>query len=333
MGESGAVKKKVFSGVQPSGNLHIGNYLGAIRNWVEIQHQYDNTFCVVDAHAITVPQDPEVLHDKSREVAAIYIACGIDPEESVVFIQSHVPAHFQLTWILNCITPVGWLNRMTQFKEKAGEERESVSTGLYDYPVLMASDILLYDTDLVPVGADQIQHIELTRDIAQRFNYLFGETFKLPEALVRQTGARIMALDEPTKKMSKSSESPMGAVDILDTPDAIRHKIMRAVTDPLRDIRFDPERHGLYNLLTVYQLFSGWPPEQIESHFRGKGYADLKRELADLVIESLRPIQERYRELRSDPRTIEDILRRGAERAAPIADAKVAQVKERMGLG
>ncbi|NPV07027.1 MAG: tryptophan--tRNA ligase [Anaerolineae bacterium] len=327
------MKKKVFSGVQPSGNLHIGNYLGAIRNWVEIQHQYDNTFCVVDAHAITVPQDPEVLRDKSREVAAIYIACGIDPEESVIFIQSHVPAHFQLTWILNCITPMGWLNRMTQFKEKAGEERESVSTGLYDYPVLMASDILLYDTDLVPVGADQIQHIELTRDIAQRFNYLFGETFKLPEALVRETGARIMALDEPTKKMSKSSESPMGAVDILDTPDAIRRKIMRAVTDPLRDITFDPARHGLYNLLTVYQLFSGWSPEQIETHFRGKGYADLKRELADLVIESLRPIQERYRQLRSDPQTIEDILRRGAERAAPVADAKVAQVKERIGLG
>jgi tryptophanyl-tRNA synthetase len=287
---------------------------------------------VVNAHAITVPQDPQVLREKSREVAAIYIACGIDPEKSVVFIQSHVPAHFELTWLFNCITPMGWLNRMTQFKEKAGDERESVSTGLFDYPVLMAADILLYDADLVPVGSDQTQHIELTRDIAQRFNYLFGETFKLPQALVRETGARIMALDEPTKKMSKSSESPMGAVDILEAPDSIKRKIMRAVTDPLRDIVFDPERHGLYNLLTIYQLLSGWSREQIESHFQGKGYADLKRELVDLVVETLRPIQERYRELRADEAYLEQVLRRGAETAAPIAEAKLKQAKERMGL-
>ncbi len=327
------MKKKVFSGIQPSGNLHIGNYLGAIRNWVQIQQEYDNVFCVVDAHAITVPQDPKVLHAKTREVAGIYFACGIDPEKSIVFVQSHVPAHFELTWLLNCVTPIGWLNRMTQFKDKAGEERESVSTGLYDYPVLMASDILLYDADLVPVGSDQIQHIEITRDIAQRFNYLFGDTFKLPEALVRETGARIMALDEPTKKMSKSSQSPWGTVDLLDEPAAIKKRIMRAVTDPLRDIVFDPERHGLYNLLTIYQLFSGQTQEQIESHFEGKGYAELKRELADLVIEGLRPIQERYRDIMSDPGHIEDLLRRGAERAAPIADAKLRQAKEGMGLG
>jgi len=326
------LKKKVFSGVQPSGNLHIGNYLGAIRNWVEVQGQYENVFCVVNAHAITVPQEPAVLHAKTREVAAIYMACGIDPEESVVFVQSHVPAHFELTWMLNGITPMGWLNRMTQFKEKAGEERESVSTGLFDYPVLMASDILLYDADLVPVGSDQTQHIELTRDIAQRFNYLFGDTFKLPQALVRETGARIMALDEPTKKMSKSSESPMGAVDLLDTPDAIKRKIMRAVTDPLRGIAFDPERHGLFNLLTIYQLLSGSSRDQIESHFEGKGYAELKRELVDLVVESLRPIQERYAQIMAEPQYLEDVLARGAERASVISEAKLRQAKEHMGL-
>lgn len=326
------MKKKVFSGVQPSGNLHIGNYLGAIRNWVEVQGQYENVFCVVNAHAITVPQEPAVLHAKTREVAAIYMACGIDPEESVVFVQSHVPAHFELTWMLNGITPMGWLNRMTQFKEKAGEERESVSTGLFDYPVLMASDILLYDANLVPVGSDQTQHIELTRDIAQRFNYLFGDTFKLPQALVRETGARIMALDEPTKKMSKSSESPMGAVDLLDTPDAIKRKIMRAVTDPLRGIAFDPERHGLFNLLTIYQLLSGSSRDQIESHFEGKGYAELKRELVDLVVESLRPIQERYAQIMAEPQYLEDVLARGAERASVISEAKLRQAKEHMGL-
>jgi len=326
------LKKKVFSGVQPSGNLHIGNYLGALRNWVEIQHQYDNVFCVVNGHAITVPQEPAVLRAKTREVAAIYIACGIDPSESVVFVQSDVSAHFELAWLLNCVTPTGWLNRMTQFKEKAGEERESVSTGLYDYPVLMAADILLYNADLVPVGDDQTQHVELTRDIAQRFNHLFGETFKVPQALVRETGARIMSLDNPAKKMSKSSESPMGAVDILDEPDAVRRKIMRAVTDPLRGIVFDPERQGLYNLLTIFQLFSGWSREQIEAHFEGKGYADLKRELADLVVESLRPIQARYAELMDDPHHLDTLLAQGAERAAPVAQATLLLAKKNMGL-
>ncbi len=327
-----ALKKKVFSGVQPSGNLHIGNYLGALRNWVEIQHQYDNVFCVVNAHAITVPQDPAVLRAKTREVAAIYMACGIDPNESVVFVQSHVSAHFELAWLLNCVTPTGWLNRMTQFKEKAGEERESVSTGLYDYPVLMAADILLYDADLVPVGDDQTQHVELARDIAQRFNHLFGETFKVPQALVRETGARIMSLDSPTKKMSKSSESPMGAIDLLDEPDAIRRKIKRAVTDPLRGIVFDPERHGLFNLLIIYQLLSGWSREQIESHFEGKGYAELKRELGELVVESLRPIQERYAGIMDDPHYLDGVLAEGADRASTMADAKLRLAKHNMGL-
>ncbi len=326
-------KPRVFSGVQPSGALHIGNYLGAIRNWVRMQDGNECFFCVVDAHAITVPQDPKRLRALTREIAALYIACGVDPERTVIFVQSHVPAHFEMTWIFNCITPLGWLNRMTQFKEKAGEQREQVSAGLYDYPVLMASDILLYDTDYVPVGEDQIQHIELTRDIAQRFNYLFGETFKLPQAIVQRAGARIMSLDNPEKKMSKSSESPMGTIDLLDEPDAIRQKIMRAVTDSLREIRFDESRKGLYNLLTIYELLSGQSREEIESHFAGRGYAELKRELAELVAESLRPIREKYREIMKDPQYIEDILARGAEKANAIAQQTLRRAKERVGLG
>ncbi|MHB0876485.1 MAG: tryptophan--tRNA ligase [Anaerolineae bacterium] len=326
------MKKRVFSGVKPSGRTHVGNYLGAIRNWVEIQHNYENYFCVVNAHAITVPQDPQELRDRTRDVAALYIACGIDPEESVIFVQSHVPAHFELTWILNCFTPIGWLNRMTQFKEKVGEERESASTGLFDYPVLMASDILLYHADYVPVGNDQVQHIELTRDVAQRFNYMYGETLKLPEALVRDTGARIMSLDNPTKKMSKSDESPMGTIDLLDAPDAITRKIKRAVTDALRDIRFSEERPGLLNLLTMYQLLSGQSREEIEAHFEGKGYAALKGELAEMMVEALRPIQERYRQIVGEPGYLDALLARGAQRAAPVAEATLRQVKDKVGL-
>jgi len=326
------LKKRVFSGVQPSGDLHIGNYLGAIRNWVQIQDDYDSFYCVVNAHAITVPQDPQVLRAKTREVAALYVACGIDPEKSVVFVQSHVPAHFELTWILNCVTPTGWLNRMTQFKQKAKHERESASAGLYDYPVLMAADILLYQADLVPVGEDQAQHIEITRDIAQRFNHLFGETFRLPEAMIRETGARIMSLDEPTSKMSKSSESPQGTIDLLDDADTIRQKLKRAVTDSLRDIRFDPSRPGVNNLLVIFEMLSGWPREEIESHFAGKGYAQLKNELAELVIESLRPIQQRYYSMADEQGYIDSILRRGAERATPVAERTLRLAKERIGL-
>jgi len=322
----------VFSGVQPSGSLHIGNYLGAIRNWVKIQDNYDSFFCVVDAHAITVPQDPAVLREKTREVAALYMACGIDPAKAVIFVQSHVSAHFELTWILNCITPTGWLNRMTQFKDKAGEERESASAGLYDYPVLMAADILLYKADLVPVGADQKQHIELTRDVAQRFNYLFGETFVVPEGFIPETGARIMSLDDPSRKMSKSDDSAAGRIGLLDAPDDIRRKIKRAVTDTRRDIRFDPDRAGLYNLLSIFELLSGWSREAIEAHFEGKGYAQLKAELGELVVESLRPIQERYHRMRQEQGYIEALLKAGADRARPIAESTLHEAKVRVGL-
>jgi len=325
------VKPIVFSGVQPSGNLHIGNYLGAIRRWVASQDRRENIFCVVDLHAITVPQDPATLHHKIREVAALYIACGIDPERSAIFVQSHIPAHSELAWILNCVTPMGWMRRMTQFKEKSAEAKEEVSVGLFDYPALMAADILLYHTNLVPVGEDQRQHVELTRDIAIRFNGLFGETFTIPEAEIAQVGARIMSLTEPTKKMAKSAGT--GTIDLLDPPDVIRQKIARAKTDPLREIVFDPNRPGVYNLLVIYELLSGQSRTEIEAHFAGKGYAELKRELADLVIESLRPIQERYEQIMSDPAWLAGVLSRSVARLEPIAQQTLADVKAKMGLG
>lgn len=327
------MKKWAFSGVQPSGELHIGNYLGAIRNWVEDQERYECIFCVVDLHAITVYQEPSVLREKIREVAKIYLAAGIDPNRATIFVQSHIPAHAELAWILNTITPMGWLYRMTQFKEKSTDQKENVGVGLFDYPVLMASDILLYQAHCVPVGEDQRQHIELTRDVAQRFNRLFGETFVVPEAVIREAGARVMGLDDPTKKMSKSNGSPFHSIGLLDEPDAIRKKLARAVTDSLREIRFDPTRPGIYNLLTIYQILSGETKEGIERRFEGKGYAEFKRELADRIIESLRPLQQRYRELSQDPRLIENILREGAARVEPIAHRTLKEVKEKLGLG
>src|SRR5919202_891876 len=271
-------RPRVLSGVQPSGNLHLGNYLGAIKRWVDYQEQFDNFFCIVDLHAITVPQDPEDLRRQTRELAAFYLAAGIDPAKSTVFVQSHVPAHTELAWILNCVTPMGWLERMTQFKDKSakeGDNKERISTGLFDYPVLMAADILLYKATHVPVGEDQKQHVELTRDIAERFNRLYGDTFVIPEPMIAETGARIMSLDDPTNKMSKSDESPGSRIGIYDSPDTIRRNIMRATTDSLRDIRFDPNRPGVTNLLTIYEVLSAQSPLQIEAHFEGKGYGDL----------------------------------------------------------
>ncbi|MBI2941104.1 MAG: tryptophan--tRNA ligase [Chloroflexi bacterium] len=325
------VRKRAFSGIQPTGNLHIGNYLGAIRQWVERQAEFDNIFCVVDLHAITVPQDPAELHEATRQVAALYVACGIDPRQSVVCVQSHISAHAELAWILNCVAPMGWLGRMTQFKEKSAKQRETVSAGLFVYPALMAADILLYHTDVVPVGEDQRQHVELTRDLAIRFNQLFGEVFTVPEALIRETGARIMSLAEPTKKMSKSE--PAGSIALLDPPDTIRRKIARAKTDPLTTIEFDESRPGIYNLLTIYELLSGQDRPTIEARFQGKGYAEFKRELADLVVEALRPMQERYAEIRRDPASIEAVLRDSADRIRPTAERTLSEVKVRMGLG
>ena len=327
------MKKRVFSGIQPTGSIHIGNYLGAIRNWAASQSEFDNIFCIVDLHAITVPQDPRVLKSNIREVAGILFAAGIDPKQSVLFVQSHVGAHAELAWILNCIIPMGWMQRMTQFKEKSQKQREQVCVGLFDYPALMAADILLYDTDFVPVGADQKQHLELTRDAAQRFNSIYGDTFKIPEPIIPKVGARIMALDDPTKKMSKSETRPGNAIYVLDSPDDIRGRVMKATTDSLREIRFDENRPGVNNLLVIYELFTGLNRHKIEERFEGKGYADLKRELAEAVIEGLRPIQSRYRELTSDPAYLDSLLAEGASKVRPIAEKTLGVVKNKVGLG
>ncbi len=329
-------RKRVLSGIQPSGTLTIGNYLGAIWQWVQNQDQFDAYYCVVDLHAITVPHDPSELLHKTREVAGIYIACGLDPAKATIFVQSHVKAHSELAWLLICQTPLGWLQRMTQYKDKsAKQEASSVSNGLLSYPVLMAADILLYHAEAVPVGDDQRQHIELARDLAQRVNHLYGETFTIPEAMIPPAGARIMGLDTPTNKMSKSEAAQGHAVYILDEPDVARKKIMRAVTDSGRDIKFsdDPQKAGVNNLLTIYQAFTGKTSAEVEEHFASaRGYGDLKKTVAEVVIESLKPIQARYRELTEDVRNIDDILAEGAERARMVADKTLAEVRQNMGF-
>lgn len=325
------MRKRIFSGVQPTGNIHLGNYLGALRNWVALQWDYESFFCIVNLHAITVAQPPDILAEKTRELARIYLAIGIDPAVSTIFVQSDVPAHAELTWLLNCVTRMSELERMTQFKDKARKQQENVGVGLFDYPVLMASDILLYQTDLVPVGEDQKQHLELTRDVAIRFNRDYGETFRVPEPFIPKVGARIMSLADPTKKMSKSDEeSEAGCVMLLDEPDAVRRKFKRAVTDSGTEIRFDPNRPAINNLLTIYQLLTEKTPADIEAHFDGKGYAKLKDELADVTIEFLKPFQERVRA--TDDAKLDDILGRGAKRAISIASTTLSNAKANMGL-
>ena len=325
-------KKKVFSGIQATGSLHLGNYLGAIRNWAEMQFEYDNYYCVVDLHTITVPQDPVLLKANIREVAGLLFAAGIEEEHSVVFIQSHVRAHSELAWILNCITPMGWLHRMTQFKEKSEKQKDEVSVGLFDYPVLQAADILLYDSHLVPVGEDQKQHVELCRDIAQRFNYRYGEVFVLPEAYIPPVGGRVMGLSNPDKKMSKSEEKKDDAIFLLDSPDEITSKIKKATTDSLREICFDEKRPGINNLLTIYQLLTEKSRKNIEEYFADKTYRDLKEELVEVVVESLRPLQERYRELTGEQGHLDEMLKRGAERAEEQAERKIKHVMESIGM-
>ena len=326
-------KKRVFSGIQPTGEIHIGNYLGAIKHWVSIQSEFDCIYCVVDLHAITIPQDPKLLKAKIREVAGILFAAGIDPKQTVVFVQSHITAHAELTWILNCFTPIGWMQRMTQFKEKSEAQKERVSVGLFDYPALMAADILLYDTDLVPVGEDQKQHLEFTRDLAQRFNSMYGETFVLPRPSIPEIGARIMGLENPTKKMSKSEGGEGNTINLLDSPDEIRSKIKGATTDSLKEIRFDENRHGIHNLLVIYELFTGDKRGDIEARFEGKGYAALKKELGEVVVEGLRPVQTRYKELTEDPERLDTLLSEAADRVRPTADRVLNKVKERVGIG
>ena len=324
--------KRIFSGAQPTGNVHLGNYLGALRNWVALQTEYESFFCIVNLHAITVPQDPKVLAKKSRELARIYLAVGIDPNVSTVLIQSDVPEHTELAWMLNCVTRMGELQRMTQFKDKARKQQEeNVTVGYFDYPVLMASDILLYQTDLVPVGEDQKQHLELTRDIAIRFNRDYGQTFVVPDPFIPKVGARIMSLADPMKKMSKSDEeSEAGCIMLMDDEDAVRRKFKRAVTDSGTDVKFDANRPAINNLLTIYHLLTNKSSAEIEEHFSGKGYAKLKEELADVTIEFLKPFQERLRSIDDDK--LDQILEQGAERAQAIARPTLERAKANMGV-
>lgn len=329
-------KKIVFSGIQPSGNFHLGNYLGAVKNWVARQEEKVNYFCIVDLHSLTVPQDPDELRFQIRSLAAIFMAAGIDPDRSTLFIQSHVKAHAEACWLLNCVTPIGWLQRMTQFKEKSAQQ-ESVSTGLLDYPVLQAADIILYDADEVPVGEDQKQHVELTRDIAQRFNHLYEEEFfVVPEPVIPEAGARVMGLDDPTIKMSKSLAHIRGhAVRLLDEPTEIMRSFKKAVTDSGRDIIFsdDPEKAGVNNLLGIYKAVTEKSEEEVLADFAdARGYGDLKKRVGEVVVETLAPIRERYHELMADPAELDRLLAKGAQQAREVAVPKVDAMKEMMGL-
>lgn len=326
--------KRVFSGIQPTGSLHLGNYLGAIKQWVAGQDERENYICIVDLHAITIHHDPDELRDRTRRLGALLIACGIDPERTVLFVQSHVRAHAEGCWLLSCVTPLGWLERMTQFKDKA-KRQETVGTGLLTYPVLQAVDILLYDADEVPVGADQKQHIELTRDIAQRFNGLYGETFRLPAPVIPKIAARVMGLDDPTTKMSKSVAGSGHAVRLDDDDRTIRNAFKRAVTDSGREIAFsdDPEKAGVNNLLGIYRAVTGKSEAETLSDFAdARGYGDLKSAVAEVVVAELSPIRERFAGLLEDPAELDRLLSRGAERAAARSEPKLAEVKRRMGI-
>lgn len=325
-------RMRIFSGIQPSGNLHIGNYLGAIKNWVTMQDAYESVFCVVDMHAITVPQDPETLRKKTIEIAKIYLAAGIDPEKSIIFIQSHVKAHAELCWILNSVTArMGDLEKMTQFKDKSIKEgAERATVGLFDYPVLMAADILLYDTVTVPVGEDQVQHVELARTLARRFNKRFGEAFIVPEYFIKEEGMRIMGLDDPTGKMSKSAASEYNYIALTDDADAVRKKIRKAVTDSGDEIVYRDDKPALKNLINIYASFAGITTQQTEEKFVGKQYGTFKDELADVIIAFLEPFQVRMAQISDDDALL--ILRDGAERAEKIATRKITEVKEKVGF-
>jgi tryptophanyl-tRNA synthetase len=322
--------KRIFSGAQPTGNVHLGNYLGALKNWVALQHEYESFFCIVNLHAITVTHDPKLLAESTRNLTRIYLAVGIDPQVSTVFVQSDVPAHAELTWVLNCVARVPELERMTQYKDKAKKQQENVTVGLLDYPVLMAADILLYQTDLVPVGHDQKQHLELTRDIAIRFNRDFGETFRIPDGYIPKLGAKIMSLANPLKKMSKSDDDGNSRIMLMDDADTVVRKFKRAVTDSGTEIRFDESRPAINNLLEIYHLMTGKSQPEIEDHFANKGYAQLKGDLAAATVEFLTPIQQRVREITDEQ--LDQILAQGREKASRIAQATLKDVYERAGL-
>ncbi len=325
------MKARIFSGVQPSGNLHIGNYLGALKNWAEIQSGYEGIFGIVDLHAVTVYQEPAELRGKILETAALFIAAGIDPKQSTIVVQSSVPEHSELAWMLTCVTPVGWLERMTQYKAKS-QAQETIGDGLLQYPVLMAADILIYQAAIVPVGDDQAQHLELTRDIAQRFNSLYGETFRMPATHSPAVGSRVMGLDEPDKKMSKSASGTGHAVGLLDPIDQVRKKIMRATTDSEPAVDFEKMGLGVQNLLNIFQAFSGLSADKMRQHFAGMRYGDLKKQVAEMVISKLEPIQSRYHEIMAERGYLDGVLKQGAERVRPIAHSTVRLAQERMGL-
>ena len=325
-------KKNIFSGVQPSGELTIGNYIGAIRNWVDLQDDYNCYYCVVDQHAITVPQIAKDLRKNTLEVLALFLASGIDPERSTIFIQSHVAEHTQLSWVLSTMTYMGQLNRMTQFKEKSRKSEENLNAGLFTYPVLMASDILLYNADAVPVGEDQKQHLELTRDLAERFNNRYSDTFKVPQPLIQQSGARIMSLQDPTSIMSKSDKDINSHILLLDDPDTIRRKIKRAVTDSVGVVAYNDEQLGMKNLLDIYSAFTGENIESIVSKYEGQGYGKFKNELAEVVVEGLAPIQKEYDYLMDNKDHLEEIYMKGAEKASYEAMKMLRKVYRKVGF-
>lgn len=325
-------KKVIFSATQPSGRITLGNYLGALRNWVALQNDYNAIYCVADEHAITVRQDPAALRRQSLELYAQFIACGLDPEKSIIFIQSHVPQHAELAWVLNCYTMFGELSRMTQFKDKSASHADNVNAGLFTYPSLMAADILLYQADLVPVGEDQRQHVEITRNIAQRFNGIYGDVFTMPEAYIPKVAARVMSLSEPEKKMSKSSPNENSFVLVMDKPEAIMRKFKRAITDSEGGIYRSPEKPGVTNLIEIYSAVTGMTPEAVENEFNGKGYGVFKPAVGEAVVEALRPIREETERLLADKAYLEMLYRQGAEKAAALANRTLRKVHKKVGF-
>lgn len=325
-------KKVIFSGIQPSGDLTLGNYLGAIKNWVKLQDEYENYFCIVDLHAITVRQEPKNLRKRTLELLAIYLAAGIDPEKSTIFIQSHVPAHSEAAWILCCNAYMGELGRMTQYKDKSKKAGDNIGAGLFVYPVLMAADILIYNTDVVPVGKDQTQHVELARDLAERFNNLYSPTFRLPETFIPKAGAKIMSLQDPTSKMSKSDDNPNSFILIMDSPEVIRKKISRAVTDSLGVVKYSDDQPGVKNLMTILSSITGMSFDEIEKKYEGQGYAQFKKDVAEAVAEELEPIQNKVNELLKDKAYLEGIYKKGAEKASYVANKTLRKMQRKVGF-
>ncbi len=325
-------KKTLFSGMQATGNLTIGNYLGALKNWVSLSDEYECFYCVVDMHSITVRQDPAELRKRARALLTLYIAAGLDPEKNTIYYQSHVSGHAELAWILNCFTYMGELQRMTQFKDKSAKHADNINAGLFDYPVLMAADILLYQADVVPVGIDQMQHLELTRDIAQRFNAIYGDVFTVPEAYLGKVGAKIMSLQDPSKKMSKSDENPNASIYLMDDPDTIRRKCKRAVTDMEASVRYRDEQPGIKNLIDIYCACTGKAASEVEKEFDGRGYGDFKEAVGEAVVSVLSPLQERFRELEKDKAYIDSIIKNNAEKANAVSLKTLRKVQKKVGF-